>query len=108
MVMLRQRRPRKLDAGYLAWLRGQPCACCGMWGPCDAAHLRAASAEYDKPITGVGMKPDDRWALPLKHLHHMAQHNFGDEIGWWQMKGVRDPFALAIRYYERYTKEHSL
>ena len=108
MVMLRQRRPRKLDAGYLAWLRGQPCACCRLSPPCDAAHLRAASAKYDKPITGVGMKPDDRWALPLKHAHHMAQHAYGDEIGWWRDRGVHDPFALCLEYYGRYIREHSL
>ena len=22
------------------------------------------------------MKPDDHWALPLRHDHHMAQHNY--------------------------------
>jgi hypothetical protein len=103
---LRQRRPRRLDAGYLAWLRGLPCACCGQRPPCDAAHLRAASAAYDKPITGTANKPDDCWALPLKHHHHMAQHAYGDELGWWAEHGVSDPFLLCQRYYERYRKEH--
>jgi len=52
----------------------------------------------------MGQKPDDKWALPLKHQHHMAQHDHGDELGWWAARGVRDPFALAIEYYQRYQR----
>lgn len=98
-----QRRPRMVDTGYLAWLRDQPCACgCNQPPPCDAAHVRAASFVYDKPITGAGQKPDDRWALPLKHSHHMRQHAHGDELGYWAAHGVADVFALCIAYYRRY------
>jgi hypothetical protein len=70
--------------------------------PCDAAHLRAASLVYDKPLTGMGRKPDDCWALPLKHGHHMQQHQFGNEILWWQAHGVQDPWLLCLRYYMRF------
>jgi hypothetical protein len=35
----------------------------------------------------------------------MNQHDHGDEIGWWRSRGVSDPFALAITYYERFKKE---
>jgi hypothetical protein len=35
----------------------------------------------------------------------MAQHAHGDEIGWWRSRGVSDPFALCIEYYERYQLE---
>ena len=105
-MLTRQRLPRVLDNGYLRWLRGQRCACgCLQGPPCDPAHLRAASAKYDKPLTGTSMKPDDRWALPLKHFHHMTQHDYGDELGWWLAHGVKDPFALCIAHYERYLRE---
>lgn len=104
--MLRQRQPRLADPKYLKWLRTQRCACgCFQGPPCDAAHLRAASHEYDKPITGFGIKPDDRWALPLKHAHHMRQHDFGNELDWWLSRGVSDPFALCIEHYQRYRRE---
>jgi hypothetical protein len=97
------------DVGYLAWLRKQRCACgCLKPPPSDAAHLRASSFVYDKS-NGMGQRPDDRWALPLNHFHHMAQHFYGDELGWWEAHGVADPFALAQEYYARYqqTKNRS-
>ena len=98
-----ERRPRLVDPGYLAWLRKQRCVCGCMQGPpCDAAHLRAASHGHSKPQTGMARKPDDKWALPLKHTHHMAQHEYGDELGWWAAHGIHDPFALAIRLYKQY------
>lgn len=98
-----QRQPRLLDPGYLAWLRQQNCICgCNEAPPCDAAHLRAGSLKYNKPMTGMGRKPDDKWALPLKHSHHMRQHAHGDELGWWSAHGVGDPFRLCQRYYAAY------
>lgn len=102
-MTLRQRRPRISDKAYLKWLRTQRCACgCFQGPPCDAAHVRASSWKYEKPITGVGQKPDDRWALPLRHSCHMRQHDYGNEQQWWAMHGVVDVFGLCIRYYERY------
>jgi len=103
---LRQRRPRQTDLAYLAWLRRQRCACgCLQGPPCDAAHLRASSAKYQKDITGIGTKPDDKWALPLKHKHHMAQHRFHGELEWWSAHGIADPFALCEVYYRRFKQE---
>jgi hypothetical protein len=105
MRELRQRQPKKPDPDYLKWLRTQRCACgCLQGPPCDAAHLRARSYKYDKD-SGWG-RPDDKWALPLKHEHHMQQHHFhgGDELAWWKAHGVADPFALAIKYYQRYLR----
>jgi len=103
--MLRQRQPRQTDNGYLRWLRTQRCACgCNQPPPCDAAHLRAASHKHAKPMTGMGRKPDDRWALPLKHAHHLRQHAYGNEVEWWSLQGVSDPFELCRQYYFRYQK----
>lgn len=103
MSFLIEKHPRLHDDGYLAWLRLQPCACgCRQPPPCDAAHVRATSLQYGKAYTPKGRKPDDKWALPLKHLHHMAQTNHGDELGWWAKHGVADVFALCIKYYAAY------
>lgn len=104
---LTQRRPRRPDKRYLQWLRRQRCACgCLQGPPCDAAHLRASSLKHDKPMTGIAAKPDDRWALPLLHAHHMEQHQH-NELDWWRTLGVTDPFQLAIDHYERYRKEQN-
>lgn len=103
--MVRQRQPRLREPDYLKWLRAQRCACGCLEGPpCDAAHLRASSLEYDKPLAGMGSKPDDRWALPLKHFHHMGQHAVG-ELVWWAAHGVADPFALCLEHHQRYLAE---
>jgi hypothetical protein len=89
---------------YLEWLRKQRCACgCGRGPPCDAAHLRAGSAKYEKRHVGLGEKPDDMWALPLTHACHMAQHQHS-EIDWWINIKLKDPFALAIEHYRRFKK----
>jgi hypothetical protein len=105
--MTRQRRPRTTDPEYLAWLRTQRCACgCLNGPPCDAAHIRATSFTYEKLNPGIGQKPDDKWALPLWHACHMDQHAHGNEIDWWQFRGIRDPFALAIRHYREFRRRH--
>jgi hypothetical protein len=103
--MLRQRQKRISDPDYLAWLRTQRCACgCLRGPPCDAAHIRATSFIYEKHNAGIGAKPDDKWALPLLHECHMQQHAHGNELDWWQFRGVRDPFALAIRHYRQFKR----
>jgi len=37
----------------------------------------------------------------------MLQHGM-NELEWWRARGIADPFALAIEYYQRYlrSKEH--
>jgi hypothetical protein len=35
----------------------------------------------------------------------MAQHAHWGELAWWKERGVLDPFALCIEYYQRF-KEH--
>jgi len=53
----------------------------------------------------MAIKPDDKWALPLKPEHHRLQHAHGDELGFWATRGVADPFALCLEYYARYQQE---
>jgi hypothetical protein len=102
---LRQRNPRTQSPHYLAWLRTLPCACgCGSPPPSDAAHIRSGSLKYEKPPTGLSEKPSDRWAVALNRSCHRRQHAFGSELSWWEQHG-KDPFALALRYNERYTHE---
>jgi hypothetical protein len=105
MTELRQKQPRIECPGYLAWLRKQPCCCgCQSLPPSDAAHLRAGSLLHNKRPTGLQEKPSDCWALPLKHSHHMAQHDFGSETEWWHAHGI-NPFTMAMRYFEEYAKQ---
>src|SRR4029077_5920194 len=104
--MLRQRQPRMTNPQYLVWLRKQRCCCgCFQGPPCDAAHIRAGSAKYEKRHVGIGEKPDDMWAVPLKHSCHMLQHDYGSEVEWWTNVKQKDPFAEAVKHYRRFKRE---
>ena len=97
------RDERPSDAGrdpdYLAMVRLCPCLKCGM-EPSEAAHVRYASAAHGK-ASGLGKKPEDRWALPLcadcHRLSRDAQHNRG-EYQFWCALGI-NPLATAERLY---------
>ena len=93
-------RGRERDNGYLAFLRRQPCACCGYAAPSDAAHIRMASLERGKLPTGMQVKPSDRFAVPLNRVCHGRQHAMS-EARFWQERG-RDPFKIADRLYAAY------
>lgn len=104
MTEIGPRTPRIRDPKYLSWIRKQGCVCgCTSPPPSDAAHLRSGSLQWGKRPTGWAEKPSDYWALPLKHSCHMAQHDFGNELMWWQWKRI-DPFLLATIYHNRAVK----
>lgn len=91
-----QRNPRKEDPKHLALIRQLPCLCCGR-GPSEAAHVRMSDHLRGKPITGIGCKPSDCWAIPMCHGCHMRQHTRGERV-WWEAHGI-DPIDIAIRLY---------
>ena len=98
----RPRKPvkaRQKDDGHLAFIRTLPCIVSGVEGRTQAAHIRFASAEYGKPITGIGGKADDCFVLPLSVEMHDEQHRAGDELAWWKSKGINDPLRLCLRLY---------
>ncbi|ODM71734.1 hypothetical protein [Bradyrhizobium elkanii] len=100
-----QPRVRRLEQGsgsessYLSAIRSLPCLKCGM-EPSEAAHVRFASAAFGK-ASGLGKKPDDRWALPLcaddHRLNRTAQHNRG-ELAFWHELGI-NPLICCQRLY---------
>lgn len=98
MTQLRQRQPRLLDPGYLAFLRTEPCTCCGRRPPgTEAAHIRIG-------LFAKGMKPHDKHAVPLCSWCHRdgpeAQHKM-NETEFWRMWGM-DPFEIAASFYAVY------
>ena len=96
-----QRRPRAEREDYLAFVRRLPCVVCGRPDHVQAAHVRYPSYKHGKTDTGVGRKPDDRWAVPLCESHHLlgpdAQHGYG-EREWWESKKI-DPLVIAALLY---------
>ncbi len=96
MSLLRQRQPREENAKYLAAIRLLPCLIC-LRSPSEAAHVRMRDLARGKTSPGIGRKPDDRYAVPLCHEHHLEQHRRGERI-FWETKGI-DPIAVALELY---------
>ena len=61
---------------YLKWLRGCKCWTCGATGRIEAAHYRGPEIPPEDK-GGTGLKPADRWAIPLCHDCHRMQHAEG-------------------------------
>jgi hypothetical protein len=94
----KQTEPGK-DSKHLAFIHLLPCAVSGR-RPVEAAHVRFSSKIHGKPQTGIGIKPADRWTVPLHPDEHRAQHAFPKgEAAWWISKGI-DPLTLARRLWE--------
>ena len=73
---------RRRNEKHLQFIRGLPCIRCLNDTATEAAHLRRADARIAKPITGIGIKPDDRFVLPLCGKDHRRQHAIGEKNFW--------------------------
>lgn len=84
------------DPDHLAWLRTLACAVPGCRnGGIQAAHVRRGGRG------GIGLKPDDRRAIPLCAEHHRRQHDIG-EPAFERETGI-DMGAIAEALAERTT-----
>ena len=80
--------PRRLrDKAHLKFVASQPCLICGR-SPVDAHHLRFAQPR------AMGLKVSDEFTVPLCRTHHRDNHNFGDEVAWWERRAI-DPVATS-------------
>ena len=91
------------DADYLSLVRECPCLSCGL-DPCgEAAHVRFSSAAFGK-ASGLGKKPDDKWALPCCGWDHRvlktAQHNRNEEE-FWASLGINALATCVALYAQR-------
>lgn len=70
--------------------------------PCEACHVRFASAAYGK-ASGLGKKPESKWCLPLCASDHRlardAQHNRNEQAFWAEL-GI-NPLAVATELYSK-------
>lgn len=94
--------PRGIQEGrspdHLAWIRTLPCAVPGCIEKSQAAHVRQGTGG------GMGMKPDDRWTLPLcGALHHPEQHRIGHRA--FDLKYDIDSRGIAASLWEQAYKD---
>lgn len=74
---------------HRAWIRTLPCSVVGCRGPSVCAHVRQNTGG------GTGIKPHDRWTVPLCDNHHKEQHAIG-HVSFDRKHGI-DLRAIAIR-----------
>ena len=95
--ILRSLTPRKSKPDlrrrvqHLAFVRQLPCVACGKAAPSEAAHVRSGTDG------GVGVKPGDRYAVPLCVSCHAKQHRIG-ELTFWSALRI-DPLNVALRLW---------
>jgi hypothetical protein len=76
---------------HLAFVRELPCVACGKAAPSEAAHVRTGTDG------GIGMKPADRYSVPLCTTCHAKQHRLG-ELTFWSALRI-DPLNVAARLW---------
>ena len=80
---------------HLHFIRQLECVKCG--NPhVEAAHLRMGTDG------GLGMKPSDKWVLPLCSAHHRQQHQIGEPVFWegWNPHQLCEDLYEATGNYE--------
>ena len=78
-------------AQHLAFVRQLPCVACVKAAPSEAAHVRTGTD------SGGGIKPSDRYAVPLCSSCHARQHGIG-ELTFWSALRI-DPLNVALRLW---------
>jgi hypothetical protein len=73
---------------HLAFVRQLPCVACGKAAPSQAAHVRTGTDG------GVGVKPGDRYTVPLCTACHAKQHRIG-ELTFWSTLRI-DPLNVSL------------
>src|ERR1700746_1391689 len=76
---------------HLIFIRQLPCVACGRAAPSEPAHVRTGADG------GVGMKPGDRYAVPLCTTCHAKQHRVGELTFWSALRF--DPLNVALRLW---------
>jgi len=76
---------------HLVFVRQLSCVACGRAAPSEAAHVRTGTDG------GVGVKPGDRYAVPLCAACHAKQDRIG-ELTFWSALRV-DPINVALRLW---------
>jgi hypothetical protein len=68
-----RRQNQNRNPEHLAWIRSLQCAIrgCSCRDGSQAAHVRVGTGG------GMGLKPPDRYTVPLCHEHHREQHQVG-------------------------------
>lgn len=85
---------RRKSEKHLRFIRSLSCCVCGDNTSVEAAHVRMPDPRIGKPLTGIGIKPDDEFVVPLCSQHHREQHSMS-ERRFWELAGI-DAILTAV------------
>ena len=89
------RAPRERDEAHLSAIRKCQCLYCGLDAGCEAAHVRMSRGRGTGG--GMGMKPSDKFTVPLCVNCHREQHSVGEQTFWDSID--LDPLWAADKIY---------
>lgn len=92
-----QRRVRRLDKHHADFIRELPCIICRDNISTECCHIRMSDGRISKPPTGIGIRPDDRFTVPMCSKHHREQHA-GSERKFWDRYNI-DAVLIALALY---------
>lgn len=85
--------PRRLrDRNHLRHVASRPCLICGR------NRTQAHHVKFLQP-NAMGRKVSDEFTVPLCSTHHGELHASGNELHWWQGKGI-DPEPIAMGLWQ--------
>ena len=82
------------DKEHLEFLRSLECVVSGSKSCVVSAHIRIGT------YCGTGLKPSDKYALPLCHYQHHLQHQHGERSFWLPYGGYENAIKLAEFLYK--------
>ena len=93
------------DRKHLEWIRTLPCLICkaGYYSHSKEVQAHHLMKPYDG-FRGMGLKANDRNAIPLCYMHHSQLHiKFGDEFQFFANYGLPNTFGQdwAKRLWEK-------
>jgi hypothetical protein len=80
-----------MSEDHLALIRQMPCCASLVMPGGEAHHLKSMGNR------GMGIRSEDRWAVPMAHDPHMEVERAGsrNEVKWFQEHGIADVRELA-------------
>jgi len=93
MVTVISKPVRERDREHLRFVAAQPCLVCGRT-PSDPHHVKFAEPQ------AMGRKVSDRFAVPIRRLHHRELHRQGHERTWWESQGI-EPLQIAATLWDK-------
>lgn len=81
----------RVNAAHKDFIRSLPCLICGAPPRSECAHVRSSMDG------GTGLKPSDKYTVPLCSRHHQRQHMVG-EAAFWAEAGI-DPLDASLRLW---------